>query len=278
MNPVLIIVLCTAAAIIAALLWANTALRAGGATDRAEIARLRRLAEARAEQVAALGHEIRTPLAMVHGAAELLHEQSPGPLNHQQAVFVDTIRQQTTHTMEIAESLLVQARIEAGLHELHLAATDVASLARATVRDMQSIARQRNQQLVLQTPQRMARIEVDARLIRQALTNVLHNATRHTTHGGNIEVRVLDNDEEVVLSVLDDGAGMSPEERSQLFQRFASGRPLGDGTGLGMVITRQIVELHGGRVLVDTQLHRGTTVMLTLPRPGTVITDPPTTR
>jgi signal transduction histidine kinase len=131
---------------------------------------------------------------------------------------------------------------------------------------MQQLSEQRAQRIVVHCPPRMERMDADGKLLRQALVNLLQNASRHTSHGGAIEVRVLDNDDDVVMSVLDDGDGMSSEDRARLFQRFASGRPLGDGTGLGMVITKQIAELHGGRILVDTQLHRGTTVMISLPR------------
>ena len=216
--------------------------------------------------MSALSHEIRTPLAMVHGAAELLHSGDAGPLTPAQKRFVETIRQQSTHVIDMAEALLVQARIDAGLFDLHMVPVDMRSLVRGTVDDMQAFCAQRHQRILLHSPQRMGRFDCDRRLIRQALVNLLQNATRHTSHGGDIEVRILDNDDDVVLSVLDDGDGMSAEDRARLFTKFASGRPLGDGTGLGMVITKQIVELHGGRLLVDTQLHRGTTVMMSLPR------------
>lgn len=231
-----------------------------------ETARLQHLADARSDRVSALSHEIRTPLAMIKGAADLLLEGNPGPLTPQQLTFLQTITQNCAQTISLAEDLLMQARIEAGLFKLRVQQVDFKVLVRQTVRDHRAYAAEREQYVSLDCPQVMARISADPRLLTQALNNLLQNASRHTTHGGHIYVSVADNDSGLVVSVTDDGAGMSSEERSRLFQKFASGRPLGDGTGLGLIITKQIIELHGGQIMVDTNLGRGTTVLFTLPR------------
>jgi two-component system, OmpR family, sensor kinase len=231
-----------------------------------EIRRLRRLAESRADQVSALSHEIRTPLAMIKGASDLLASEAAGPLNSDQREFVGTISYQSEHVIGVAEGLLLQARIDAGLFDLRVSLTDPRPLVRSTVKGMRTLCDARAQSVQLHCPSRISRIPADPKLVRQALINVLHNASRFTSQGGSIELRVLDNDDAVVFAVIDDGAGMTAEERQNLFQKFASGKPLGDGTGLGMLITKQIVELHGGHVLVETQVHRGTTVMLSFPK------------
>jgi len=236
------------------------------ANHRAEVARLSRIAEVRADRVSALSHEIRTPLAMIKGAADLLLEGSTGLLTSQQQTFLQTISQNCDHTIMLAEDLLTQARIEAGLFKLRLEPVDIKVLGQQAVRAIRHLLINRGQTISFDYPQVMDRICADPRLIIQALTNLLQNASRYTSHGGHIYVTIADNDTEVVISVTDDGAGMSAEERQRLFQKFASGRPLGDGTGLGLVITKQIVELHGGRIMVDTNLGRGTTVLFTLPR------------
>ncbi|NLF50967.1 MAG: HAMP domain-containing histidine kinase [Leptolinea sp.] len=233
---------------------------------RAEIVRLKSLTETRSDQVAALSHEIRTPLAMIKGAADLLLEGNPGPLTPQQLVFVKTISQNGEHMISLAEDLLVQARIQAGLFKLHLELTDVKSIVRKAVEQAQFLTEERHQHYIVDYPQVINRTYIDANLILQALNNLLLNASRHTSHTGHIYVSLAENDAGLVLSVTDDGAGMSPEERKKLFKRFSSGQPLGDGTGLGLVITKQIIELHGGQIMVDTTLGRGTTVLFILPR------------
>jgi two-component system, OmpR family, sensor kinase len=240
--------------------------RSRNAVVEQEMRRLRRLAERRADQVSALSHEIRTPLAMIKGASDLLGSEAAGPLNANQREFIGTISYQSEHVIGVAEGLLLQARIDAGLFDLRVSLTDVRPLVRSTVKGMRTLCDARRQIVQLHCPPRIGRIPADPKLVRQALINVLQNASRFTSQGGSIELRVLDNDDAVVFAVIDDGAGMTADERKNLFQKFASGRPLGDGTGLGMLINKQIVELHGGHVLVETQLHRGTTVMMSFPK------------
>jgi len=162
--------------------------------------------------------------------------------------------------------LLVQARIEAGLFKLRLERLDLKDLIYRIVKDARTIAEQRGQTIRIDAPQVMTPVHVDPRLIRQAMMNLLTNASRHTSHGGHIYVSLAENDDRVVVSVMDDGAGMSAEEKNKLFQRFSSGRPLGDGTGMGLVITRQIIELHGGIMMVDTTLGKGTMFLFSIPR------------
>jgi signal transduction histidine kinase len=232
----------------------------------AEIKRLRKVVEVRADRINALSHEIRTPLAMIKGASDLLLEGNPGPLTPQQATFLNTISQNCEHTILLAEDLLIQARLEAGLFKIRLEPVDLIQLVRQTVKNLEPLAAERRQLIKLDYPQVIERSYTDPRLIRQALTNLITNACRYTSIGGHIFVSLSDNEHGIILSVTDDGAGMSSEARQKLFQKFTSGRPLGDGTGLGLVIAKQIVELHGGLILVDTSLGRGTTILFTLPR------------
>jgi two-component system, OmpR family, sensor kinase len=233
--------------------------------QRHELDRLNRLLERRAEQVAALSHELRTPLSMIKGASDLLLEESPGPVTAMQRKFLRSVAQQSDHVIGLCEGLLVQAKIESGLFTLRRELTDMSGLARDVVTAMRPLCAQRNQWISLDTPQVVPMIAVDPGLVRQALTNLLSNAMRFTSNGGGIAVRVREIDDGMVVYVSDDGDGMTREQRAQLFRRFATGRPLADGTGLGLVITKDIVELHGGAIMVDTTARRGTTFVLTLP-------------
>lgn len=233
--------------------------------QRLELDRLSDLLERRAEQVAALSHELRTPLSMIKGATDLLLEESPGPVNRVQEQFMRSISQQCNQVIRLCEGLLVQAKIESGLFEPWFEATDMSSLVRDVVTAMRPLCAERNQQITLDTPQVVSAIPVDPSLVLQALTNLLSNASRFTSTGGRISVRVAEIDDGMVIYVSDDGDGMTREQRAQLFRRFATGRPLADGTGLGLVITKDIVELHGGSIMVDTTARRGTTFVVTLP-------------
>jgi two-component system, OmpR family, sensor kinase len=236
--------------------------------QRAQLARLTALVDRRAEQVTALSHELRTPLSMIKGAADLLLEGTPGSLTPAQERFLLVIGHQCTHVVGLCESLLTQAKIEAGLFAPRLERVDISALARDVVTAMRPLCAQRQQRITLDTPQVTPRIAADPMLASQALTNLVSNASRFTSVGGNVDVRVLAIDTGVAVYVTDDGAGMSREQRQRLFRRFATGRPLADGTGLGLVITKSIVELHGGSIMVDTAAARGTTFLFTLPADG----------
>ena len=231
----------------------------------AELAQLEQLVQRRADQVTALSHELRTPLSMIKGAVDLLREGTPGPLTPAQKRFLQVVDHQSTQVIGLCESLLIQAKIEAGFFTPQLEKVDVSVVVRDVVTAMRPLAGQRQQRISLDVPQVMPRIAADPMLLTQALTNLLSNASRFTTTGGNIDVRVMLIDTGVAIYVTDDGAGMTRAERHRLFHRFATGRPLADGTGLGLVITKTIIELHGGEIMVHTASARGTTFLLTLP-------------
>lgn len=223
-----------------------------------------RVAERHSTIVAAASHEIRNPLTMIAASIRLLQDGSP--LDEQQRTFAAVVQQQSDQAISIADDLLIQARIDAGKFSINRTPTDLVKLAREVVEGMRPIAKHRGQTLIVDVPQYMPTVQIDPRAVRQALANLLMNAVRHTAEGRMITIRVRDNASAIVLMVVDDGDGMSKEERRHLFEPFESGDLLGDGTGLGLNITRQLVEAHGGRILIDTRLREGTSIMITLPK------------
>ena len=223
-----------------------------------------KVAERHSTIVAAASHEIRNPLTMIAASIRLL--QDGAPLDEQQRAFAAVVQQQSDQAISIADDLLIQARIDAGKFSINRTPTDLVKLVREGVEGMRPIARHRSQTLIVDVPQYMPTVPIDPRAVRQALANLLMNAVRHTEEGRMITVRVRDNASAIVLMVVDDGDGMSKEERRHLFEPFESGDLLGDGTGLGLNITRQLVEAHGGRILIDTRLREGTSIMITLPK------------
>jgi two-component system OmpR family sensor kinase len=230
--------------------------------DRAEIRRLRATAQRNADQISVVSHEIRTPLALVKGASDLLAEGTPGPLTASQDRFVRTISSNCHSVITLAEDLLVQARIDAGMFDLHLQRVDLRALATTVISELRLL---HPLAIALDCPGAPPRAWADASLMRQAMTNLINNAVIHARDATLVTVRIIETDQQILVSVSDDGAGMSTAERQQLFERFASGRPLRDGTGLGLVITRQIAQMHGGGVFVDSTPLRGTTMMFSLP-------------
>ncbi|WP_218712878.1 HAMP domain-containing sensor histidine kinase [Arthrobacter sp. BF1] len=225
-------------------------------------AHLRTLETRRADQVSMLSHEIRTPLAVIKGSAELLVEEGPGPLTPKQQSFVLRILDNSERMANLAEQLLTQARIEAGVFEVRPAVVDVRSLMRNIVEDLVHVT---DAPIVLDAPGAPVRANVDAALIRQVVTNLVMNAARSNHELSPVQIRLTSGEGQLLVSVSDGGSGMSEEQRDRLFRRFSSGRPLGNGTGIGLYISQQVIELHGGRIFVDTITGGGTTMMFTLP-------------
>lgn len=230
---------------------------------REELARLRAFHEEQMRRPNVLSHELRTPLTVVRGAAELLLDESAGPLNPDQKRFVQTIAENSNQVIEMASDLLAEASLELDLFNLRLEWTEMRQLVRKCVAQLRRV---HTASIRLDDHGAPLRMQVDPRLMGQAVTNVVNNAARHAGEGVSILVRVTESDETVTVSVSDDGAGMPPQDRALLFTPFATGGSRRPGTGLGMMITQRIVELHGGRILVDTISRKGTTVFLTLPR------------
>lgn len=256
--------LLVAGLVIIALGWWVSRLRTRLRTSTVEIGRLHDLALRRADQVSVLSHEVRTPLALIKGSADLLAEQTPGPLNPTQAKFVDTISGSADHVIALAEDLLAHARIEAGLFEVHLRQVELRAFLRSVVRELRQIHRHRA--IALDAPGPPTRVHLDSQLIHQLISNLVGNALRHDPDPANeVVVRGHTADGNVIISISDHGRGMSEQERAGIFARFTSSAPIGEGTGLGLYISAHIAELHGGRILVDTIAKHGTTMLVSFP-------------
>jgi signal transduction histidine kinase len=236
-----------------------------GARRRRTPASARGRAEEEIAHARMLSHEIRTPLSLVRGAAELLAEGTPGPLTDKQRYFVDTILQNSSQAVSLAECFLIDARLRHGGAVLDLEETDLRDLVRDVVRDLRRVS---SLSIRLEDRGEPLVVPVDQPLMRQVVWNLVNNALRHSG-STTVALSVEGGDEGAILSVSDDGRGMTQEQRRALFTPFAAAStPGGSGTGLGMSITRRIVEAHGGRLVVDTIDEAGTRVLVVLPRPG----------
>jgi len=222
--------------------------------------------QVRSDRLSMLSHEVRTPLTLMRTSLELLFDESAGPLTKQQRTFLETIYQNEERVASLAQNLLTQAKLEAGVFSPKFQPVDLRHVVRDAVEDLRAITDQRSQHISTYYPQVLPPIPVDPDLIRQVLINLIQNASRYSSEGGRIIVTISQNDRNMLIAITDDGAGMGYENRRQLFRHFSTpGNRLNDGTGLGLVIVKNIVERHGGQVYVDTLLGRGTSFYVTLP-------------
>jgi signal transduction histidine kinase len=244
-------------------------------SDRAEIeqqreeqnARLRELDRARNDFVAMISHELRTPLTSILSFSELIKGEAAS-LTSEGQHFLEVIERNADRMLRLIGDLLLLSRLEGGMLPLDLAPVSVTDLVEEAVRANTQTATVQDISLAVQAGQGPAVLGDSSRL-HQVLDNLLGNAIKFSHRGGRVLVTASFDGTTWRIDVADDGIGVPPDEAARLFGRFvraSNARIAGlPGTGLGLSIVKTIVEMHGGRVDVDTALGKGTTVSVRLP-------------
>lgn len=224
----------------------------------------------KSEFLTTAAHELRTPMVSIFGFAELMLNR---PLTaERQRDVVQTIHRQSQLLVNMVNELLDLARIEARQgKDFHLQTEPLGPLIEETVSSIRMLGDERGVQCDVDHGDTLLLIDHDK--VRQALTNVLSNAFKYSPQGGEVRLRTLmrqhKGESQVGLCVSDQGIGMTPEQQARLFERFYRADPSGNipGTGLGMSLVKEIIELHGGQVEVRSQAGQGTQVCLWFPLP-----------
>jgi signal transduction histidine kinase len=221
------------------------------------------------EFVSLVSHELRTPLTSIKGYIDLLAAGEVGPLTADQLEFLGIAKSNADRLVALINDLLDISRIEAGKVDLRRQPLALGALLQQIVTSFRPQLAARQQALSLDLPRDLPVIEGDADRLTQVFSNLLSNATKYTPPGGATTIRVRASAEAVQVDVTDTGIGMTPEEVEQLFTKFfRSGHRLvreAGGTGLGLTITRSLVELHGGQILVRSTPGLGSTFSVRLP-------------
>jgi signal transduction histidine kinase len=237
--------------------------------------RLRELDRMKDEFVTLVSHELRTPLTSIRGYLELFRDSSN--LTPKQQGFLKVVDRNSQRLLELVGDLLFLAKIDAGGFEIELDDVDLAQVVEESVEAFRPIAESQEIQLVGSSEAPPPLLGDRARLA-QVLDNLISNALKFTEPGGRVEVTLSAAGSRVLLEVRDTGFGIPPEEQSLLFDRFfRSSRATENaipGTGLGLTITKAIVERHGGRITLESREHFGTTVRVELPTEAPEKTDP----
>lgn len=234
-------------------------------------AELRRLDEAKSAFVSIAAHELRTPLASVTGYIEMLLDGDAGPLNAQQGDYLRVVESSAERLLRLTRDLLDVARLESGRLELVLQPTDLGALVAGAIAEQRPQLEARGQVINLVVPPALPLALVDRGRTVQVVANLIGNASKFSPPGAPIRV-LLEADAEpgyLRLTVEDAGPGIPPEERAHLFRPFARGasalRSGQQGSGLGLYITKSLVELHGGQISIRSEAGAGATFSLTLP-------------
>ncbi len=232
---------------------------------------LERVDRERREFIAGVSHDLRTPLAAIEGALEVLAEK-PGLAPDERRRILDAATRRARQLAHLIEQLFELARLEAGDIPLEQEDFSAAELVVDVLRAHGPAASRRGVHLACRLPRELPSVHGDIRLVERALDNLLSNATLHTPSGGRVEVALRGGRHAVEVRVSDTGEGIAPEDVPRIFERNFHGSKKsrgGDGgTGLGLAITRRIIELHGEEIEVASRPGGGTTFRFTLPAGG----------
>ncbi|MGD1996206.1 MAG: ATP-binding protein [Anaerolineae bacterium] len=230
---------------------------------------VRRANQAKSEFVSLVAHELGTPMTSIRGYADLLEKKKVGSLTAQQARFVRAISYNAEQMRILVSDLQDISRIETGQLRLELEAVHVADALQNALLTTRAQIEARSQQLTVDVPEHLPPTHADPARLAQVLINLLTNASKYTPEGGSLRVQARLADGYVHCSVSDTGIGISPEDQAQLFTKFFRStdptvREMG-GTGLGLCIAKNLVELQGGKLDVESTLGKGSSFTFTVP-------------
>ncbi|MBM7786739.1 ATP-binding protein [Tenggerimyces flavus] len=234
----------------------------------------------KSEFLASMSHELRTPLNAVIGFSEVLLERMFGDINDRQEEYLRDIRNSGRHLLELLNEILDLSKVEAGRMELEPTTFSVRQALQYALAMVRERAANHGIDAVLVIGDGVDLVETDELRFKQVVLNLVSNAVKFTPDGGHVTVQAKVDGSELRISVTDDGPGIPVEDRERIFESFhqgGRGAPKEEGTGLGLTLSRRIVELFGGEMWLDTEVGRGSTFGFTVPldRAPTFVPDAP---
>jgi signal transduction histidine kinase/DNA-binding response OmpR family regulator len=221
--------------------------------------------------LASMSHELRTPLNAVIGFSEVLLERMFGELNERQADYVQDILDAGRHLLALLNDVLDLSKVEAGRMDLDVTTFPAGDAIHSVLALVRERAVQLGVELHFDEADVPTHITADELRLKQVLLNLIGNAVKFTPEGGSVTVRAWTGGPEVIITVTDTGIGIAESDRLRIFDSFQQGTrsaSSSEGTGLGLTLTRRIVELHGGRMWLESEVGLGSTFGLALPRPA----------
>jgi PAS domain S-box-containing protein len=241
----------------------------GAVTILEDITHLREIDRLKSEFIATASHELRTPLTSVQMGVHLLLEGALGELTDNQNEVLQACRQDCERLDKLMRDLLDLSRIEAGESQPQFATVSARDLLTTTVKELRPQVEIKGLTLSVDAPVDLPWVRVDRLQIERVITNLVTNAIRHTKQG-EIRINAEGRDNQVVVSVCDTGSGIPTEYLPHIFDKFVQVPDAATGgAGLGLTISKSIVEAHDGQISVQSQVGRGTTFTFTLPVAGT---------
>ncbi len=233
-------------------------------------AELKRTTRAKSEFLANMSHELRTPLNSINGFSEVLYDETFGPLNEKQRQYVNNVLTSGKHLLLLINQILDMAKVEAGKMKLALSSLPMKSLLNDISMLVADMVSKKKIEMLLEIAEDLPNIEADELKVKEIIYNLLSNSVKFTPEGGKFGMRAKKADSEIEVVVWDTGVGIAPENMEKIFEGFfrvdTPYSRVTEGTGLGLPLSKKLVELHGGKFSVESAgLSKGTSVRFTLP-------------
>ncbi|MBN2407668.1 MAG: Cache 3/Cache 2 fusion domain-containing protein [Elusimicrobia bacterium] len=217
----------------------------------------------------AITHDLRSPMTSIRGFLEFLLDGTAGELNEQQIEFLKIIDESSARLLGMINDILDVAKIEAGSMPIELEEVDLVQLTASVIKSLLSQAQKDKVELKVDEVNKIDKITVDKNLLHRVITNLISNSLKFTPEGGDVTVRLENMDDKIQVSVIDTGEGMPREYLEKIFDKFervkgSKGRR--KGTGLGLTITKYIIEAHKGKIWAESELGKGSKFTFWLPK------------
>ncbi|MDD5415356.1 MAG: HAMP domain-containing sensor histidine kinase, partial [Smithellaceae bacterium] len=231
---------------------------------------LKRVARVKSEFLANMSHELRTPLNSINGFSEVLYDETFGPLNEKQKKYVNNVLTSGKHLLLLINQILDMAKVEAGKMKLAVSLISMKNLLNEISLLLADMISKKKIEMVIEIAENLPDIEADELKVKEIIYNLLSNAVKFTPEGNKIGMRAMKADSGVEILVWDTGVGIAPENMGKIFEGFfrvdTPYSRVTEGTGLGLPLSRKLVELHGGKLSAESEgLNCGTSVRFTLP-------------
>jgi signal transduction histidine kinase len=215
-----------------------------------------------------MSHELRTPLNAIIGFSQVLRDEMIGSVNGKQAEYLDDIISSGNHLLSLINDVLDLSKVEAGQVELEMHPFSLREALERGVVMVREHATEEGVRVAFAADPEVDVVDGDERRIKQVIFNLLSNAVKFTPSGGEVDVSATRVNGEVRVSVADTGPGIAPEDWDRIFEEFQqseTGVGHREGTGLGLALSKRYVELHGGRIWLESELGHGSTFTFALP-------------
>ncbi len=230
---------------------------------------LKKTTDAKSAFLASMSHELRTPLNVIIGFSELMIDEVPGEINEEQRQCLNDVLSSSKHLLSLINEVLDLSKIESGKVELRLSNIVLTKVIESLKSTLMPILASRKQSLDIEIEEGLPPVYADKAKLRQVLLNLLTNAIKYTSDGGKLKIEAIRDGDWCQVSVIDNGTGIKKEDQERIFEPFTQIDVLPEekreGAGLGLAISKQLVEMSGGKIWVESEYGKGSQFTFTVP-------------